>query len=95
MSLQTVAEPLTWPSGTIRRSKRAVRRWARDARVLAPFLVVATETLILALTIVMVERGARPAGDRGPDYWETTSISSTSNVSAAPPGITGGEPLSP
>ena len=67
-----------------RRRKGAARRWARDLRSVAPVVAIAAQVALLILTIVTVEKLTTP------DYWPTTSISSTSNTRAAPPGITGG-----
>ena len=80
-----------------RRPKRPARRIGRELRLLAPWLGLLVETALLALAIVVVERAVPAVGAAAPaDYLApTTSSSSTSNVSVAPPGMTGGEPLSP
>jgi len=77
-----------------RRRKRLGRRFARDVRAAAPLLAVVVEAVAAAGTIVVVERLATPGADAvySPS---TTSISSTSNVSAAPPGMPPGDPRSP
>lgn len=85
---------------TGRRKKRRARRLARDLRLYGPMLAVGLQTLVLALTILVVERLHERAPVVQVDQREfasayLTSISSTSKVSAAPPGITGGAPLSP
>ena len=67
-----------------RRRKSLVRRWRRDLRQALPILAIAVQVALLTLTIVVAERMTSPG------YGPTTSISSTSNTSAAPPGITGG-----
>ncbi len=81
---------ITKPRGPARRHKKLGRRLARDARVFGPFLAIAAQALALAATIAFLERAPDPASI----YWPTTSSSSTSNVSTAPPGI-GPAPLSP
>lgn len=82
-----------------RRHKRPARRFAHDFRLLGPFVALAAQTLLLSLTIIAVEWIAGMPGAATTatvdGYGATTSISSTSNVSAAPPRISGGEPLSP
>lgn len=75
-----------------RRHKGRARRARRELRLLAPWIALASESLLLAATILIVERTIVVAE---PAYGPTTSISSTSNVSTAPPGIRPGDPLSP
>jgi hypothetical protein len=83
----------------VRRHKGRTRRIKRDLRLLAPLFALAGESLLLAVTIAIVERTfvVSDAFDSfDADYGVATiSISSTSNVSTAPPGILPGEPLSP
>jgi len=81
-----------WPS---RRPKPAGRRLARDLRTLAPFVMVLVQALAAGLTIVAVEWLTLPDPVDRADYGFTTSISWTSNVNAAPPGMPAGDPRSP
>lgn len=96
MLLQTTpsAEPVA--AVRVRRHKGRKRRLKRDLRLLAPLFALAGESLLLAAAIVFVERSFVVSDASDSDYGVTTiSISSTSNVSTAPPGILPGEPLSP
>ena len=91
----TAAGLSEWPNVwgmTPRRRKALTRRLLNDLRLFAPFFVLVAETIVLALAIVAVERYAAPE-PLPIDY--LTSSSSTSNVSAAPPRMSGGLPLSP
>jgi hypothetical protein len=78
-----------------RRAKPLARRLARDLRVLAPLVAVLVEAIVAIGAIVLVERLVPPPFEGAEGYWSTTSISSTSNVSAAPPGMPPGDPRSP
>lgn len=78
-----------------RRHKPLRRRLAHDLRVLAPLVAIVVQAIVVAGTILAIER-LLGTPDRGAGaYWPTTSISSTSNVSAAPPGMPPGDPRSP
>ena len=78
-----------------RRAKPLARRLARDLRVLAPMIAVLVQAIAAIGAIVLVERLVPPPPHAADGYWPTTSISSTSNVSAAPPGMPPGDPRSP
>lgn len=97
MLLQTTPSVGADESRATRRRKRCTRRVSRELRLFAPLLALLGECLALATMIAVVER--MPVGAvqalRADVYGPTTSISSTSNVSAAPPGIRPGDPLSP
>ena len=105
MLLQSTAEALGRAKISARRRKGLRRRLARDWRVLAPYAALATQTGLLALAIVLIEGAAetahpdaqtRPVPELSAvDYRPGISSSSTSKDSAAPPRISGGEPLSP
>jgi hypothetical protein len=78
-----------------RRHKPLHRRVAHDLRVLGPLVAIVVQALVVAAAILAIE-GLFGSPDRGEGaYWPTTSISSTSNVSAAPPGMPPGDPRSP
>jgi len=78
----------------IHRHKPLGRRLAHDLRTLAPLLLVVAAVVLSAVSIVTVERRVAPP-HAGQTRYLTTSSSSTSNVSTAPPGIVPGDPLSP
>jgi hypothetical protein len=88
-----------------RRIRRELRLFAPLLAMFVECLVLAS--VILLDVRIHVAPGLASAGDidlasgvagealRADAYGPTTSISSTSNVSAAPPGIRPGDPLSP
>jgi len=92
MLLQTAPSTEVVATMPRRRHKGRARRARRELRLLAPWIALAGESLLLAATILVVERTI-VVSDAA--YGPTTSISSTSNVSTAPPGMRPGDPLSP
>jgi hypothetical protein len=86
------------------RHKSARRRMARDLRLTAPFVALGL-VFLLTLGVSFGVEQLEPTrvtpsifdgvGPTDLAYWPTISMSSTSNVNAAPPGILGGAPLSP
>jgi hypothetical protein len=86
------------------RHKSVRRRLAREVRLYSPFAVMGMIALLAVGATATVEWLTPRGGLTGTSAITlvelaysapTISISSTSNVSAAPPGILGGAPLSP
>ena len=68
-------------TSAVRRRKGRRRRLGRDARIAAPMIALGTAVLVLAMAIVAAEMVTALSDDA----YLTTSSSSTSNVSTAPP----------
>jgi hypothetical protein len=78
------------------RRKSGRRKLARELRGAGPVLALVALMALMVGTISWIERATAVVDGRA--YWpmtSMTSISSMSNVSAAPPGIEGGAPRSP